>query len=80
MAGTKAGGQAAAATNKERYGKDFYEKIGAKGGSASGAGGFAHALNCTNPTCEYAHTGPHLVRQCAGAKGGTKSRRVRQSR
>lgn len=30
MAGTTQGGKAAAQTNKERYGKDFYAKIGAK--------------------------------------------------
>lgn len=32
MAGTKAGGQKAAATNKARYGNNWYAKIGAKGG------------------------------------------------
>ena len=32
MAGTKAGGQKAAATNKTKYGKDFYAEIGRKGG------------------------------------------------
>ncbi len=32
MAGTKAGGAKAAATNKSKYGKDFYSKIGQKGG------------------------------------------------
>lgn len=31
MSGTKAGGQAAAATNKKRYGKGFYSRIGAIG-------------------------------------------------
>ena len=35
MAGTKQGGLKAAATNREKYGKDFYAKIGQK------AGGFA---------------------------------------
>lgn len=30
MSGTKIGGKHAAATNKARYGEDFYEKIGAK--------------------------------------------------
>jgi hypothetical protein len=29
MAGTKEGGKAAASTNKTKYGKDFYAKIGA---------------------------------------------------
>ena len=32
MAGTKIGGMKAAATNKKRYGKGFYAKIGRIGG------------------------------------------------
>ena len=31
MAGTKAGGMKAAATNKAKYGKEFYARIGKKG-------------------------------------------------
>ena len=61
MAGTKAGGQKAAATNKARHGSDFYAKIGRKGGSVMGTkGGFA--------------ANPELAR-IAGAKGGRISRR-----
>jgi uncharacterized protein len=41
MAGTARGGRMAAATNKKRYGKDFYKKIGAKGGHNGTTGGFA---------------------------------------
>jgi general stress protein YciG len=41
MAGTKAGGQKAAQKNKEKYGKEFYANIGAKGGKAKTAKGFA---------------------------------------
>jgi hypothetical protein len=41
MAGTKAGGQAAAATNKLKHGEDFYAKLGVLGGKASNNGGFA---------------------------------------
>lgn len=41
MAGTKAGGLKAAATNKEKYGKEFYARIGALGGAKSTTGGFA---------------------------------------
>ena len=60
MAGTKAGGQAAARTNKEKYGPDFYKKIGAEGGKVGRTGGF------------YANR--ELARE-AGRKGGEISRR-----
>ena len=60
MAGTKVGGTKAAATNKSKYGKDFYAKIGAKGGKKGVTGGF------------YAN---RELARIAGAKGGSKSRR-----
>lgn len=60
MAGTKAGGQKAAATNLERHGKDFYREIGAKGGRNGHTGGFA--------------SNPELAR-IAGARGGRISKR-----
>jgi general stress protein YciG len=60
MAGTKAGGQAAAATNKKKYGEDFYGKIGAKGGRLGRTGGFA---------------ANRKLARIAGAKGGRLSRR-----
>lgn len=41
MAGTIAGGRLAAATNKTRYGDDFYPRIGRIGGSRGRTGGFA---------------------------------------
>ena len=41
MPGTKEGAAKAAVTNKERYGDDFYARIGAKGGKMSNTGGFA---------------------------------------
>jgi general stress protein YciG len=61
MAGTVKGGRAAASTNKARYGKDFYAKIGAKGGKKGHTGGF------------YAN---RQLARTAGAIGGKKSRRV----
>lgn len=63
MTGTKAGGKKAAETNKERNGKDFYKKIGQKGGSA-----FREA-----PRWFALH--PELARK-AGAKGGSNSTRA----
>lgn len=60
MAGTKAGGRKAAATNRARHGKDFYAKIGARGGKLGTTGGF------------YANR--ELARK-AGAIGGKISRR-----
>lgn len=41
MAGTVAGGKAAAKTNMAKYGDSFYKRIGAKGGSKGRTGGFA---------------------------------------
>ncbi|MBR1801631.1 hypothetical protein IJ768_00160 [Candidatus Saccharibacteria bacterium] len=60
MAGTKAGGIKAAQTNKAKYGKEFYARIGAKGGRLGHTGGFA-----ANPT----------LARLAGAKGGRLSKR-----
>lgn len=60
MAGTKAGGKAAASTNKSKYGADFYRYIGARGGANGHTGGF------------YAN---RELARAAGAKGGSISRR-----
>lgn len=62
MAGTKAGGQKAAATNKAKYGAEFYAKIGATGGKKGRTGGF------------YAN---RELARIAGAKGGRISRRTK---
>lgn len=64
MAGTKAGGKAAANTNKTKYGADFYARIGAIGGKKGHTGGF------------YANR--ELARK-AGAKGGRISRRTKRA-
>lgn len=63
MAGTKLGGQRAAATNKQKHGEDFYKRIGAIGGKNGSTGGFA--------------ANPELAR-IAGAKGGKISRRTKK--
>ena len=60
MAGTKAGGIKAAATNKEKYGSEFYANIGRKGGQNGHTGGFA--------------ANPELAR-IAGSIGGKISKR-----
>lgn len=41
MSGTKAGGQAASATNRRKYGQDYYARIGSLGGKNGHTGGFA---------------------------------------
>lgn len=64
MAGTKTGGAKAAATNKKKYGGDFYARIGAMGGKNGHTGGF------------YANR--ELARR-AGAVGGRVSRRTKKS-
>lgn len=65
MAGTIAGGKAAAETNKKRYGEDFYKKIGAEGGKRGKTGGF--------------YTNRELART-AGIIGGRKSKRTKRSK
>ncbi len=60
MAGTATGGKKAAFRNKQKYGADFYARIGAMGGKMGHTGGF------------YANR--ELARK-AGAKGGRISRR-----
>lgn len=62
MPGSKIGGLKAAKTNRKRHGKDFYKKIGAKGGQISRGGGFA--------------ADPELARE-AGRRGGLISRRTK---
>ena len=59
----QAGGKAAAATNKAKYGADFYAKIGAAGGKMGHTGGF------------YANRD---LARLAGARGGRISRRTKK--
>ena len=67
MAGTKAGGKAAAATNKKKYGSDFYARIGAKGGQKGHTGGFAAGEEGRERARKY------------GAIGGRISRRTKKT-
>jgi general stress protein YciG len=64
MAGTIEGGKRAALTNKKRYGKDFYKRIGTKGGQNGRTGGF------------YANRD---LARIAGAMGGRISRKTKKS-
>ena len=57
MAGTLAGGRKAAQTNLKKHGKDFYKRIGKKGGQNGHTGGFASNIQ--------------LAKE-AGRKGGKK--------
>jgi hypothetical protein len=63
MSGTKAGGKLAAKTNKEKYGSDFYKRIGAVGGKLGHNGGFGQGEEGRKRASIY------------GRKGGLKSRR-----
>ena len=65
MSGTKEGGLKARETNLRKHGKDFYARIGAKGGHNGHTGGF--------------FANPELARE-AGRKGGKISRRGKAKR
>lgn len=62
MAGNKSGGLAAAKLNKEKYGEDFYKRIGAIGGKKGTTGGFY---------------GRSEAARLAGSKGGKVSKRTK---
>lgn len=57
------GGKKASLTNKKRYGKNFYRRIGALGGKKSTGGGFA--------------ANPELAR-IAGKRGGMAKRKKKK--
>ena len=69
MSGTVSGGKKAAQSNMKKHGKDFYKRIGQKGGKNSTRGGFA-----SQKVGKDGLTGLERAR-LAGAKGGRKSRR-----
>ena len=60
MAGTTEGGLKASVTNKQKYGKEFYQAIGRIGGHRGHTGGFA--------------ANPELAK-IAGSLGGRRSKR-----
>jgi hypothetical protein len=64
MAGTKEGGLKAAATNREKFGEDFYKQIGSVGGKLGRTGGFY---------------GNKELASRAGKIGGTISRRSKSA-
>jgi len=64
MPGTKEGGKKAAKTNKQRYGENFYKRIGPLGGKKSRGGGFAWMKE----------NDPERLSKI-GKKGGSKSSR-----
>lgn len=63
MAGTPAGGRLAAQKNKQKYGSDFYARIGKLGGRRGHTGGFAAGTAGRKRASYY------------GAIGGSLSRR-----
>lgn len=69
MAGSSIGGLKAAQKNKERYGDDFYAKIGAIGGTRSKTGGFGSPNVGADGLTGRERAG------IAGRVGGLKSRR-----
>ena len=71
MCGTRAGGLKARDTNRKLYGADFYSRMGRKGGANGHTGGFASDVMCHCDLLPF----PHLVKYCAGKKGGKISRR-----
>jgi len=62
MSGTSTGGKLAAKKNIEQYGKDFYAKIGAKGGKTPTSAPKGFAAN-------------RKLASMAGRKGGKNSRK-----
>lgn len=66
MSGSKLGGQKTAATNKAKYGEDYYKRIGSIGGKKGSIGGFWHT--------KYVKGDAEAV-AAAGAFGGRISKR-----
>ena len=63
MSGNSIGGKKAAARNKEKYGPDFYKKIGAKGGKLGHTGGFAAGEAGRDRASVYGAVGGRISRR-----------------
>lgn len=72
MAGNAKGGALAAKTNIEKYGADFYKRIGAQGGKNGHTGGFA-----SNKVGSDGLTGRQRAIE-KGREGGRISRRTKK--
>jgi len=70
MAGTSEGGKRAAATNKRKYGPDFYREIGAKGGKLGKTGGFAAGEEGRKRARIYGAVGGHISRRRPASETG----------
>jgi hypothetical protein len=68
MAGTKAGGKAAAETNKRIYGDGFFRNIGRKGGRKGARDGTIKGFAAMTPE----------KRREAGRRGGEISKRTKK--
>lgn len=77
MAGTRSGGQAAAATNKAKYGEDFYAMIGSKGGRRTYESGKLALVSFANDDRTLLQKLRRAPKRAvvAGRKGGKTSRR-----
>ena len=73
MPGTEKGGYKAAQTIRAKHGRDFYVRIGQKGGAKSKNGGFA-----SQKIGKDGLTGIQRAK-LAGARGGSKSKRSKDS-
>lgn len=76
MAGTKEGSKKAVSTIRAKHGEDFFSRIGSVGGRNGRTGGFAFPLLCD---CTYMED-LHKKAICAGARGGSISRRTKLKR
>lgn len=63
MAGTPDGGKLAAKKNVEKYGSDFYARIGAMGGKKGRTGGFAAGEEGRKRARKYGAIGGRISRR-----------------